>query len=278
VKIAPGIAVDQALRPAPSAVAFEQVTVRFAVPRRGLHTVVQDISLDIAEGTFVAIVGPSGCGKSTLLNIAAGLLFPPVGRVRIFGQPLSGVNPSAAYLFQQDSLLPWRTIIDNVCLGLSIRGLSRTEARAEARAWIARVGLAGFEESFPYQLSGGMRKRAAVAQSWIVDPRILLMDEPFGALDVQTRQNMENELLDLWLESRKTVLFVTHDLEEAVALADKVVVLSASPARVCGIYDVDLARPRDVAEIRLNSRFNELYQLIWADLRTEVRRAFEQRH
>ena len=278
MKTAERLAVGKVVQRVPSAVAFENVTIRFATPSRDVHTVAQDISLDIPEGTFVAIVGPSGCGKSTLLNVAAGLLFPPTGHVRIFGERLSGVNPDAAYLFQQDSLLPWRTVLDNVSLGLTIRGVTRQDARAEARGWIARVGLAGFEDRFPYQLSGGMRKRIAVAQSWIVNPRILLMDEPFGALDVQTRQNMENELLELWLESRKTVLFVTHDLEEAIALADKVVVLSASPARIHGIYDVDLARPRDVIEIRLNPRFNELYQLIWADLRGEVKRAFEQRH
>ncbi|HEX7127432.1 MAG TPA: ABC transporter ATP-binding protein [Thermodesulfobacteriota bacterium] len=238
----------------------------------------RDISLDIAEGTFVAIVGPSGCGKSTLLNAAAGLLFPPEGRVRVFGEPLSGVNPHAAYLFQQDALLPWRTVLDNVRLGLVFAGVPRRESERQARGWIDRVGLKGFEDRFPHQLSGGMRKRVAVAQSFLVNPRILLMDEPFSALDVQTRQNMETELLGLWQETRKTVLFVTHDLEEAIALADRVVVLSAGPARVKGVYDVDLPRPRDVAEIRLTPEFTALYTRIWADLREEVRRQYEARH
>ncbi|MGA8261375.1 MAG: ABC transporter ATP-binding protein [Arenicellales bacterium] len=269
-------------RPAPNAaadaaaVSFEGVTIRFAAPSGDVHTVIVDFSLDVAEGTFVAVVGPSGCGKSTLLNAAAGLLFPPVGRVAVFGEALAGVNPHAAYLFQQDALLPWRTVLDNVMLGLVFRKLPREEARAQAREWLARVGLAAFEDRFPHQLSGGMRKRVAIAQAWIVNPRILLMDEPFGALDVQTRQIMENELLALWQETRKTVLFITHDLEEAIALADRVVVLSAGPARIKGDYEIDLARPRDVAEIRLNPTFNALYRRLWADLRDEVQKMAEQ--
>ena len=257
------------------AVEVEGVTVRFATPRGGVHSVLRDISLSVADGTFLAIVGPSGCGKSTLLNIAAGLIEPPQGGVRVFGETLRGVNRHAAYLFQQDALLPWRSVLDNIMLGLRFRQVARHEAAAQARQWIARVGLAGFEDRFPHQLSGGMRKRVAIAQSWIVDPRILLMDEPFGALDVQTRQNMENELLELWQESRKTVLFITHDLEEAIALADEVVVLSAGPgARVKGRYAVDLPRPRDVVEIRLNSQFTALYRQIWDDLRDEVKRSY----
>ncbi|MGH7189908.1 MAG: ABC transporter ATP-binding protein, partial [Acetobacteraceae bacterium] len=193
--------------------------------------------------------------------------------VRVFGEPLSGTNRFAAYLFQQDALLPWRTVLGNIMLGLILRGVGRRQAMAEARQWVARVGLAGFEDRFPHQLSGGMRKRVAVAQSWIVDPRILLMDEPFAALDVQTRQSMENELLELWQERRKTVLFITHDLEEAIALADEVVVITAGPeATIKGRYAVGLARPRDVAEIRLNPEFGVLYRQIWDDLRVEVKR------
>ena len=254
----------------PPALAFENVTVRFATPSRSVHTVMTDISLAVAAGTFVAIVGPSGCGKSTLLNAAAGLLIPPAGRVRAFGDVLTGVNPHAAYLFQQDALLPWRTVLENVMLGLIFRARPKAEAAAAARRWLARVGLAAFEDRFPHQLSGGMRKRAAIAQAWIINPRILLMDEPFGALDVQTRQIMENELLELWQETRKTVLFITHDLEEAIALADRVIVLSTGPARVKGDYGINLPRPRDVAEIRLNPDFNAIYRRIWADLRDEV--------
>jgi len=262
-----------------AAIQIDGVGVAFATPSRAIHTVLRDITLTVPEGKFVAIVGPSGCGKSTLLNIAAGLLAPSVGRVGVFGEALSGVNAHAAYLFQQDALLPWRSVLDNVMLGLIFRGVPRGEAQAQARGWIGRVGLGGFEDRFPHQLSGGMRKRVAIAQSWIVDPRILLMDEPFGALDVQTRQNMETELLDLWQESRKSVLFITHDLEEAIALADQVVVMSAGPsARIKGVYDVDLPRPRDVAEIRLTPGFSSLYRNIWADLRDEVKRSFGGRH
>ena len=264
--------------PGPAALAFEGVTVRFATPSGAVHTVMTDISLAVAAGTFVAIVGPSGCGKSTLLNAAAGLLTPPAGRVRIFGELLAGVNPHAAYLFQQDALLPWRTVLENVMLGLVFRQRPAAEAAAAARRWLARVGLAAFEDRFPHQLSGGMRKRAALAQAWIVNPRILLMDEPFAALDIQTRQIMENELLELWQETRKTVVFITHDLEEAIALADRVIVLSTGPARIKGDYGIDLPRPRDVAEIRLNPGFNALYKRIWADLRDEVMKQREGVH
>jgi NitT/TauT family transport system ATP-binding protein len=256
-----------------SALSFDNVTIRMGASGGGVLTVATGLSLNIEDGTFVAIVGPSGCGKSTLLNLAAGLLFTPEGSVRVFGETLQGINPHAAYLFQQDALLPWRTVIDNVILGPLMRGVPKGRARQEARHWIERVGLAGFEDRFPHQLSGGMRKRVALAQSWIVNPRILLMDEPFSALDVQTRQIMETELLALWQETRKTVLFVTHDLEEAIALADQVVVLSARPARIKGIYPVDLDRPRDVAEIRMIPHFIELYNQIWADLRVEVANA-----
>jgi NitT/TauT family transport system ATP-binding protein len=260
------------------AIAFEGVTIRFATPSGEVHTVMTEIDLAIEAGTFVAIVGPSGCGKSTLLNAAAGLLRPPGGSVRVFGATLAGVNPHAAYLFQQDALLPWRTVLENVMLGLVFRNAPKAEAAAAARGWLKRVGLAGFEDRFPHQLSGGMRKRVAIAQAWIVNPRILLMDEPFGALDVQTRQIMENELLELWQETRKTVLFITHDLEEAIALADRVVVLSSGPARIKGDYPIDLPRPRDVAEIRLNPGFIALYKRLWGDLRDEVMRSAEHGH
>jgi NitT/TauT family transport system ATP-binding protein len=261
------------------AVEIEDVTIAFAMPSGAVRTVLRDVTMSVPEGTFVAIVGPSGCGKSTLLNVTAGLLQSPKGNVRIFGETLKGINKHAAYLFQQDALLPWRSVLDNVMLGLVFRNVPRAEAEAKARHWIARVGLKGFEDVFPHQLSGGMKKRVAIAQSWIVDPRILLMDEPFGALDVQTRQNMENELLDIWQETRKTVLFITHDLEEAIALADQVVVVSAGPAaRIKGTYTVDLPRPRDVVEIRLNPEFTALYRRIWADLRDEVKRSQEQGH
>jgi len=253
-----------------AAIAFDRVTIRFATPAGLVQTVMSNIDLRVEDGTFVALVGPSGCGKSTLLNAAAGLLAPPEGVVSVFGEALKGINRHAAYLFQEDALLPWRTVLDNVTLGLVFRGVPRVQASEAARGWLARVRLTGFEDRFPHQLSGGMRKRVAIAQAWIVDPRILLMDEPFGALDVQTRQIMENELLELWQGSNKTVLFITHDLEEAIALGDRVIVMSSGPARIKGDYPIALPRPRDVAEIRLLPAFNAIYKRIWADLREEV--------
>jgi NitT/TauT family transport system ATP-binding protein len=259
----------------PAALSFERVAVAFETPSGAEHTAVTDVSFDIPEGRFTALVGPSGCGKSTLLNVAAGLASPRAGEVRVFGEALHGINRHATYLFQQDALLPWRTVLDNVTLGLIFQGTPRVQAVERARFWLDRVGLSAFADRFPHQLSGGMRKRVAIAQTWIVDPRIFLMDEPFAALDVQVRQIMETELLELWQGSRKTVLFVTHDLEEAIALADEVVVMSAGPGRIKGVYEVPLARPRDVAEIRLNPKFDQLYRQIWADLRDEVKQQYE---
>jgi NitT/TauT family transport system ATP-binding protein len=239
------------------------------------YTALEDIDLAIPEGAFTAVVGPSGCGKTTLLNLAAGLLQPTAGSLAVFGERLSGLNRRATYVFQQDALLPWKTVIANVALGLELRGRNALEARQQADVWLRRTGLHDFAGAYPSQLSGGMRKRAAMVQSWIVDPDILLMDEPFAALDVHTRLRMGNELLALWNSSPKTVLFVTHDLEEALALADRVVVLSAGPAsRVIGEYSVDLSRPRDLTQIRTLPRFAELYREIWAQLRDEVLRSY----
>ena len=254
-----------------SAIRFERVTKRF-----GAYTAVENIDLEVRPESFVCVVGPSGCGKSTLLNLAAGLSAPSEGSVGIFGERLTGLNARAAYMFQQDALLPWKSVLGNVMLGLRFRGVPRAEAEQRARDWVARVGLQGFADSYPSQLSGGMRKRVAMAQSWIVDPAILLMDEPFSALDVHTRLRMETELLALWTASRKTVLFVTHDLEEALALSDEVVVLSAGPAsRVVSRHTVDLERPRNLLDIRALPRFGELYGRIWAELRAEVLESYE---
>ena len=211
----------------PYAVQLRGMTKQFTTTSGDIYTAVRDIDLDVPRGRFVSVVGPTGCGKSTLLNVAAGLMTPSEGTVSIEGQPLVGLNERAAYMFQQDALLPWRSVLDNVTLGLRIRGVPQERREEQGRAWLERVGLAEFAAAYPHQLSGGMRKRAAVAQSWIVDPDLMLMDEPFSALDVQTRQLMENELLALWTGSNKTVLFVTHDLDEAVSLSDEVVLLSA---------------------------------------------------
>jgi len=258
-----------------SAIEFAGVTRRFAVPRGGTYVAVEDVSLSVAPGEFVAIVGPTGGGKSTLLNLAAGLIRPSAGAVSSFGQRVDGINRRAAYLFQQDVLLPWKTALDNVVLGPLLRRRPKGQAEALARQWLARVGLRGFENRYPHQLSGGMRKRVALAQSLIVGPEILLMDEPFSALDVQTRALMENDLLRIWQDDRKTVLFVTHDLEEAIALADRVLVLSAGPgARIIGAHAVALSRPRDVTEVRLEPAFQDVYRAVWGQLRGEVLRAY----
>ncbi|MFD3004749.1 ABC transporter ATP-binding protein [Thermus tengchongensis] len=248
---------------------FKQVSVAF-----GAYVAVEGVSLRLAPGEFVSLVGPTGCGKSTLLNVAAGLLAPSQGEVLLEGRPLKGLNPVAGYLFQQDAILPWKTALDNVALPLVFRGTPWKEARERAQAWLEKVGLGRFPRHYPHQLSGGMRKRVGLAQVLIANPRLLLMDEPFSALDVQTRQLMENELLRLWQEDRKTVLFVTHDLEEAIALADRVVVMSAGPqSRVIGDFPIPLPRPRDVAEIRLTPEFLRLHREIWELLRGEVMRA-----
>ena len=257
-------------------VSLAGITISYWGPDGSEYTAVRDIDLHVPAGRFVSVVGPTGCGKSTLLNAAAGLLTPTSGEVRIDGVPLRGLNERAGYLFQQDGLLPWKTVLDNVALGLQLRGVPLAERTESAGEWIRRVGLAGFEGSYPHQLSGGMRRRTSVAQTWIVDPDILLMDEPFGALDVQTRQIMENELLALWTGTGKSVLFVTHDLDEAIALSDEVVLLSAGPAsRVVGHYPVDLPRPRDLLSIRTQPAFTETYTRIWSDLRTEVMTSYE---
>lgn len=265
-------------RRADVALEFANVGCRFAVAGRTTYTALEGVSFAVTRGEFFAVVGPTGGGKSTLLNLAAGLLRPSVGQVLAFGQPVDGINRRAAYLFQQDVLLPWKTALENVMLGPLLRKRPRGEAHAEGQRWLGRVGLAGFENRYPHQLSGGMRKRVALAQSLIVGPEILLMDEPFSALDVQTRQLMENDLLTIWQEERKTVVFVTHDLEEAIALSDRVLVLSAGPgARVIASHHVTLPRPRDVTEVRLHPAFVDVYRAIWEGLRGEVLRAYAAR-
>jgi NitT/TauT family transport system ATP-binding protein len=259
------------------AVALSDVTIDFRLPGRGTYTAVADASLRVADGEFVAIVGPTGCGKSTLLNVAAGLLMPSRGRVDIFGAPLAGLNRQSGYLFQAEALFPWKTALDNVAIGLEIAGTPREDAQARAERWLTRVGLAGFGGRYPHLLSGGQRKRVGLAQVLIRDPKILLMDEPFGPLDAQTRQIMGNLLLDLWSADRKAVLFVTHDLEEAIALADRVVIMSAGPAaRIIGDWTVALARPRDISEVKLDRVFHDLHREIWHVLKAEVLKGYAQ--
>jgi NitT/TauT family transport system ATP-binding protein len=264
------------------ALELERITCTFAnsEDRSKRYTALRETTLAIGPGEFVAVVGPTGCGKSTLLNIAAGLLAPSSGEVRVFGAPLSGLNARAGYLFQAEALMPWRSALDNITAGLEFRGVERGERAARGNDWLRRVGLGGFGDRFPHQLSGGMRKRVSLAQTLILDPQILLMDEPFSALDVQTRQLMENELLELWSADRKSVVFITHDLEEAISLSDRIVVLSAGPeTRPIGEYRIDLPRPRDVAEIRLQPRFIELHGEIWHAMKDEVLKGYaQQRH
>ncbi|HQR56582.1 MAG TPA: ABC transporter ATP-binding protein [Burkholderiaceae bacterium] len=241
------------------------------------YTAVRDVTLDIAPGEFVSVVGPTGCGKSTLLNVAAGLLEPSAGSVTVFGEPLAGINRRAGYMFQTEALMPWRTARDNVLAGLQFRGVAEAEAGRQVDDWLQRVGLAGFGDRYPHQLSGGMRKRTALAQTLVLDPDIILMDEPFSALDIQTRQLMENEVLELWAAKKKAVLFITHDLDEAIAMSDRVVVLSAGPAsHPIGEFPIDLARPRDVAEVRVTPRFIDLHKAIWDVLREEVLKGYAQ--
>jgi NitT/TauT family transport system ATP-binding protein len=259
------------------AVALDDATVAFRVADGRLYTAVEKATLRIAHGEFVAIVGPTGCGKSTLLNVAAGLLKPASGTVNIFDAPLAGLNREAGYLFQADALFPWKTAIDNVAIGLEIQGTPRDEALQRAQVWLTSVGLGAFGNRYPHMLSGGQRKRVGLAQVLIRDPKILLMDEPFGPLDAQTRQIMGNLLLQLWNADRKAVLFVTHDLEEAIALADRVVIMSAGPAaRIIGDWRVPLARPRDISDIRLDDGFHTLHREIWGVLKDEVMKGYAQ--
>ena len=267
---------SDSLPPAP-ALALQGVACTFASKHDAAqrYTAVSDVNLTVGAGEFVAVVGPTGCGKSTLLNVAAGLLAPSAGEVQVFGTPLVGINRRAGYMFQAESLMPWRTARQNVMAGLEFRGAA--DAGAQADDWLRRVGLGAFGDRYPHQLSGGMRKRVSLAQTLVLDPDLILMDEPFSALDVQTRQLMENELLELWSAKKKAVLFITHDLDEAIAMSDRVVCLSAGPgSHPIGEFAVDLPRPRDVADVRSTPRFVELHRAIWAVLRDEVLEGYRQ--
>ncbi|GHG45098.1 ABC transporter ATP-binding protein [Streptomyces griseocarneus] len=258
------------------AIELRGATKAFRTPSGALHTAVRDLDLTVGQGEFVAVVGPTGCGKSTTLTLVSGLEEPTEGEVLVGGEPVSGIRPEVGFVFQQDALFPWRTVLSNVMAGPRFRGEPKARARERARDWLGRVGLAAFEDRYPHQLSGGQRKRVALAQTFVGDPAILLMDEPFSALDVQTRALMSDELLELWGGSRSdgrkaSVVFVTHDLEEAIALADKVVVMTAGPATVKQVFPIGLPRPRKVESVRLEPQFIELYREIWSCLGEEVR-------
>jgi len=252
------------------AIELINVSRRFISPEGKVIPALRDFSMAVHPEEFCAVVGPTGCGKSTTLSLITGLAKPSAGEVRIDGNIVSGIDPRIGFVFQADAVFPWRNVLDNVAAGPVFRGLPKPQAMDMARDWIRRVGLAGFEAHFPHQLSGGMRKRVALAQTFINEPGILLMDEPFSALDVQTRALMQEELLNLWSVNRASVVFVTHDIEEAIALADRVFVLTKGPATVKAVYEIDLPRPRRVAEARYTPRFIELSRQIWSDLRDEV--------
>ena len=259
------------------AVALLGVSIAFGLKSGARYEAVSPIDLTIEEGEFTAIVGPTGCGKSTLLNAAAGLIAPSSGTVSIFGKRLEGLNRSAGYLFQADALMPWKTVLENAAIGLEVAGTPKSDARASASVLLARVGLKSFLDRYPHQLSGGQRKRVALAQMLVRNPKILLMDEPFGPLDAQTRLIMGELLIDLWQSDRKAALFVTHDLDEAISLADRVIIMSAGPAAsIIGDFRIDIPRPRDIAEVRSDRRFHELHSAIWGVLRDEVRKAYAQ--
>ena len=260
-----------------AAVALTDATIAFRLADGTTYEAVRSASLNVADGEFVSIVGPTGCGKTTLLNVAAGLFPPSTGHVEIFGSKLDGLNGQSGYLFQSEALFPWKTALENVAIGLEVAGVAHSEARERAQAWLTRVGLGQFGPRYPHMLSGGQRKRVGLAQVLIRDPKILLMDEPFGPLDAQTRQIMGNLLLDLWSADRKAVMFVTHDLEEAIALSDRVVIMSAGPAaRIIGDWKVELPRPRDIGEIKLERAFHELHREIWNMLKDEVLKGYAQ--
>ncbi|QND51010.1 ABC transporter ATP-binding protein [Phyllobacterium sp. 628] len=260
-----------------NAVELDGVKIAFQLPDGGTYEAVGETHLTVSDREFVAIVGPTGCGKSTLLNATAGLLKPAQGQVRTFAKPLAGLNKHAGYLFQQDSLMPWKTAIDNVAIGLEVAGTPRREALERARVWLGKVGLAAFADRYPHMLSGGQRKRVGLAQVLIRDPKILLMDEPFGPLDAQTRLIMGDLLLNLWSADRKAVMFVTHDLDEAIGLADRVIIMSAGPSsRIIGNYAIPLPRPRDMAEIRSDPQFHEVHREIWNALKEEVLKGYRQ--
>ena len=253
------------------------LTKRFLTPKGKPFTAIEDVTLTVEPGQFCAIVGPTGCGKSTTLAQVSGLEQPSGGSVRVGGSVVDGITNGVSYMFQSDSLFPWKTVLQNVSIGPILVGTPKREATTLALDWLRRVGLAGFEDRYPHQLSGGMRKRVSMAAALINNPRILLMDEPFGALDVQTKAIMQTELLQLWEQLRPSVLFITHDLDEAVALSDRVVIMTSSPGSVKDVFDIDLPRPRgDVQEIRHERRFQEIQGRIWASLKDEVTRAYRQ--
>ena len=245
------------------------VNLRFSPPNRAPVQALKDFNITVDEGEFVSIVGPSGCGKSTFLNVLLGLIPPVSGEMAIHGKKVTGPGQDRAMVFQEFGLLPWRTVLANVELGLELKGVPTAERRAQCQKFVEMVGLAGFEHHYPHELSGGMKQRVGIARALATDPDVLLMDEPFAALDAQTRDLMQAELLRIWRAARKTVLFVTHQIEEAVYLSDRVIVMTKRPGRLKAVIDIPLPRPREY-EMRVTQEFNELKLQIWNYLKDEL--------
>lgn len=256
-----------AVSAAPPLLSFRDVSVRFAA---GQPAALKNVSLDIREGTFVAVIGPSGCGKSTLLNLAMGLLKPGLGEVLFQGAAIKSGSTDAAYITQDANLLPWLTVERNIGLALKLRGVPKEARASKVAEWIERVGLTGFERHYPRELSGGMQKRCSIARALVGNPAIVLMDEPFGPLDALTRLRLQQELLDLWEADTRTVIFVTHDLGEAISLADEVVVMSKGPGKIRGVISNPIPRPRNVTSMAETSEYSSIYGKLWELFRSEI--------
>jgi NitT/TauT family transport system ATP-binding protein len=253
--------------PGAEALRFDNVTLEFPGARQ---PAIKDISFRVARRKFVAVIGPSGCGKSTILNLAAGLLTPTRGEVRFNGEPVTTVNSQAAYVTQQANLLPWLSVKANIGLALKFRDVSKEERNERIAHWVKVVGLSGFEDHYPRELSGGMQKRCAIARALIYNPSIVLMDEPFGPLDAITRLKLQQELLNLWEEQQGTLVFVTHDLNEAIYLADEVIVMSKAPGTVHRVLQVPFERPRSIGSLVESREFSELYNDLWGLFKSEI--------
>ncbi|GAA2152935.1 ABC transporter ATP-binding protein [Actinomadura napierensis] len=253
--------------PHAEALRFDNVTLRFPGARRAA---IEDVSLQVGRGRFVAVIGPSGCGKSTILNLAAGLLAPTKGEVHFAGERVTAVNSAAAYVTQQANLLPWLSVRANIGLALKFRKVPKAERDERIDHWVRLVGLTGFEDHYPRELSGGMQKRVSIARALIYDPSIVLMDEPFGPLDAITRLKLQQDLLNLWEEQNGTLVFVTHDLNEALYLADEVVVMSSGPGTVRRVLEVPFERPRSIGSLVESPEFAELYNDLWSLFKSEL--------
>jgi NitT/TauT family transport system ATP-binding protein len=251
------------------AIRFREVRLIFG--GTGQDVVALDrVTFDVPPGKITTVVGPSGCGKTTLLRLAAGLVTPSAGLVQYKGVPVTGLNTAVGYVTQDSNLFPWLTALGNVEFPLTIRGVPNKERREKSMHWLRLVGLEGFENHYPSQLSGGMQKRVSIVRTLIYEPSVVLLDEPFGALDAQTRMGLHHELLELWREKKSTMLFITHDLVEAITLSDQIVIMTRRPGRVKEIYEVPLARPRNVFEIYLEPAFDEAYATLWRHFKSEI--------